>query len=155
MSEELPWTQDDSWIALWLEQGAPIIFDGVFTIKELEKIPDFQLVTPPQEVMQLPRKGAQPWENVETDLRDLCERALERLKQKISKRRILLRPQFQDYDPPWNILAVLSLFMRRIISRHCSSLNLQSFKKTKQKQQQKQHDKPPDASVNIQQQQHD
>nr|CAD7461962.1 unnamed protein product [Timema tahoe] len=75
-----------------------IVFQ-IFTIKELEKIPDFQLVTPPQEVMQLPRKGAQPWENVETDLRDLCERALERLKQKISKRRILLRPQFQDYDP--------------------------------------------------------
>ncbi|KAJ9598822.1 hypothetical protein L9F63_026644, partial [Diploptera punctata] len=72
--------------------------DQVFTTKELEKTPGFVVVSPPAEVLEIPRKGGEQWHEVKTDLRDLCENTLATIRKKAEFRRMRLRPVFNDYD---------------------------------------------------------
>ncbi|XP_018321327.1 uncharacterized protein LOC108734325 [Agrilus planipennis] len=70
----------------------------VFTTQELEKCPSPEIEKPPQEVANLPKMGAKVWDNVQPPMRDLCEEAVEKVKNKTMKRGILLKPWFRDYD---------------------------------------------------------
>ncbi|KAK9739812.1 hypothetical protein QE152_g8706, partial [Popillia japonica] len=72
--------------------------EQVFTIKELEKFPCLCVKTPPREVDELDKKGAKVWQHVNTEKRELCEEAVEKVKQKVMRRRILLKPVFRDCD---------------------------------------------------------
>ncbi|CAH0558987.1 unnamed protein product [Brassicogethes aeneus] len=72
--------------------------DQVFTTKELEKRPLRVIDAPPMEILELPRKGAKHWQSVNLKSRELCEEAVDKVKQKTMKRRILLKPVFRDYD---------------------------------------------------------
>ncbi|XP_069672044.1 uncharacterized protein [Periplaneta americana] len=74
-----------------------IVF-AVFTVKGLQKAPCLQVVAPPPEITEIPRKGAEMWGEVKTNLRDLCEETLAKIKQKATIRSIDLRPAFNDYD---------------------------------------------------------
>ncbi|CAH0558988.1 unnamed protein product [Brassicogethes aeneus] len=78
--------------------------DQVFTTKELEKRPLRVIDAPPMEILELPRKGAKHWQSVNLKSRELCEEAVDKVKQKTMKRRILLKPVFRDYDKYVNIL---------------------------------------------------
>ncbi|KAG5882903.1 hypothetical protein JTB14_020171 [Gonioctena quinquepunctata] len=72
--------------------------DHVFTVKGLEKMPSLEVDPPPQEVRELPKMGSKDWQSVNTTTRDLCESAVDKVKQKIIHRRILLKPVFRDFD---------------------------------------------------------
>ncbi|XP_074039133.1 uncharacterized protein [Leptinotarsa decemlineata] len=72
--------------------------DQVFTVKELEKVPSLKVDPPPPEVRELPRTGGKNWQSVNPSTRDLCEAAVDKVKQKIIHRRILLKPVFRDFD---------------------------------------------------------
>ncbi|XP_056643883.1 uncharacterized protein LOC130449862 [Diorhabda sublineata] len=72
--------------------------DHVFTVKGLEKMPSLVVDPPPQAVRDLPRLGGKNWQSVNTRSRDLCEDAVDKVKQKIVHRRILLKPVFRDFD---------------------------------------------------------
>lgn len=48
--------------------------------------------------MELPRKGGQNWQQVNPVRRDLCEEAVEKVRQKSKRRGIALKPVFRDYD---------------------------------------------------------
>lgn len=70
----------------------------VFTVKELEKAPMLQVVSPPREVEELPNIGSRDWAKVEVSRRELCEETVSKVKNRIMRRRILLKPVFRDYD---------------------------------------------------------
>ncbi|XP_072384086.1 uncharacterized protein [Diabrotica undecimpunctata] len=72
--------------------------DHVFTVKGLEKMPSLVVDPPPETVRNLPRLGGKDWQSVNTRSRDLCEEAVDKVKQKIIHRRILLKPVFRDFD---------------------------------------------------------
>lgn len=38
------------------------------------------------------------WQTVNSSMRELCEEAVEKVKQKVMRRRILLKPVFRDCD---------------------------------------------------------
>ncbi|XP_063217255.1 uncharacterized protein LOC134528020 [Bacillus rossius redtenbacheri] len=76
--------------------------DQVFTVKNLEKMPDHRVVAPPPQVLELPRRGAVSWHTTGAEVRDLCEHVLQQIKYKVAGRRILLQPCFHDYDRPNN-----------------------------------------------------
>nr|XP_023016992.1 uncharacterized protein LOC111506210 [Leptinotarsa decemlineata] len=61
-------------------------------IAELEKVPSLKVDPPPPEVRELPRTGGKNWQSVNPSTRDLCEAAVDKVKQKIIHRRILLKP---------------------------------------------------------------
>lgn len=67
-------------------------------LQELEKFPCLCVKTPPREVDELDKKGAKVWQHVNTEKRELCEEAVEKVKQKVMRRRILLKPVFRDCD---------------------------------------------------------
>lgn len=70
----------------------------VFTVRGLEKMPSLTVDPPPKAVRDLPKLGGKDWQTVNTPLRQLCEEAVDKVKQKIIHRRILLKPVFRDYD---------------------------------------------------------
>ncbi|XP_044761685.1 uncharacterized protein LOC123318965 isoform X2 [Coccinella septempunctata] len=72
--------------------------DQVFTTKNLEKTPELEVNPPSQEVQLLQRKGTKAWHQVNTPRRDLCEEALDKIKKRVLKRGLLLKPSFRDYD---------------------------------------------------------
>ncbi|CAG9864019.1 unnamed protein product [Phyllotreta striolata] len=72
--------------------------EHVFTVKELEKYPNVVVESPPQNVKELPPLGGKNWQKVNTKSRDLCEEAVQKVKHKITHRRILLKPVFRDFD---------------------------------------------------------
>ncbi|CAH1119695.1 unnamed protein product [Phaedon cochleariae] len=72
--------------------------DQAFTVKELEKTPSLKVESPPKRVKELLNPGAKNWQAVNTPTRDLCEEAVDKVKQKILHRRILLKPVFRDFD---------------------------------------------------------
>lgn len=53
---------------------------------------------PPTEVTELLKKGAKDWQRVNPIQKDICECALEKIRRKVAKRRILVKPAFRDYD---------------------------------------------------------
>ncbi|CAH1971344.1 unnamed protein product [Acanthoscelides obtectus] len=70
----------------------------VFTTHELEKAPSLVVDPPPKEVRDLPKLGGKNWQTVNPSMRALCEEAVDKVKQKIIHRRILLKPVFRDFD---------------------------------------------------------
>ncbi|KAB0801730.1 hypothetical protein PPYR_03916 [Photinus pyralis] len=72
--------------------------DQVFTVKELEKCPCLDVISPPRAVSELPQKGGKVWQQVSSQTRDLCEEALMKVKHRTMKRAIMLKPLFGDYD---------------------------------------------------------
>ena len=50
------------------------------------------------DVLELSTKGTKNWQDVNPTVRDVCEDAVENVKQKVQRRRILIRPIFRDYD---------------------------------------------------------
>lgn len=70
----------------------------VFTTKELEKTPMLEVNPPPKQVEELRKKGGKNWQNVNILKRELCEEAVNKVKQKTMHRRILLKPVFRDFD---------------------------------------------------------
>lgn len=48
--------------------------------------------------MELPPLGGKDWQQVNVAARELCEEAVDKVKQRVTKRRILLKPAFKDYD---------------------------------------------------------
>ncbi|KYM82924.1 hypothetical protein ALC53_06636 [Atta colombica] len=72
--------------------------DQVFTIKGLDKLPSLKVESPPQDIAELPRKGVQSWQCQPKDIRELCEDIMQRIRQRVEERRILLKQFFKDYD---------------------------------------------------------
>ncbi|XP_067010369.2 uncharacterized protein [Anabrus simplex] len=72
--------------------------DQVFTTKELEKCPEYVVKGAPPEVTELPAQGATDWQEVSENMRNLCEETLDKVKQRVEKRRLMLKPRFSDYD---------------------------------------------------------
>ncbi|XP_018398309.1 PREDICTED: uncharacterized protein LOC108776253 [Cyphomyrmex costatus] len=72
--------------------------DEVFTVKGLDKLPNLKVESPPQEIVELPRKGTSNWQCQPKNIRDFCEDILQRVKQRVEERRILLKQFFKDYD---------------------------------------------------------
>ncbi|XP_045460656.1 uncharacterized protein LOC123671052 [Harmonia axyridis] len=72
--------------------------DHVFTTKNLEKTPELEVNPPSQEVQLLQRKGTKAWHQVNTSRRNLCEDAVDKIKKRVLKRGLLLKPSFRDYD---------------------------------------------------------
>lgn len=70
----------------------------VFVVKGLEKMPSLKVDPPPQAVRDLPRLGGKNWQSINLSLRQICEEAVDKVKQKIIHRRIMLKPVFRDYD---------------------------------------------------------
>ena len=70
----------------------------VFTLPELEKKPTVQANR--QECYLVPKPGTLNWKrNEDTDPQeDDLELLLERLRQRCTQRRVLLKPAFQDFD---------------------------------------------------------
>jgi hypothetical protein len=71
---------------------------AVFTLPELEKAPTTRVM--PSEVYIVPKPGTLKWNREQdTDPRDSdLELLLERLRQRVNQRRLLLKPVFQDFD---------------------------------------------------------
>uniref|UniRef100_A0A6P4EJ07 Uncharacterized protein LOC108043890 n=1 Tax=Drosophila rhopaloa TaxID=1041015 RepID=A0A6P4EJ07_DRORH len=72
--------------------------DTVFTIKNLEKMPQCVVESPLRHIQELPRPGAASWENVPLNIRDLCEDAIAKIRIRIRNRRLYLHPFFRSYD---------------------------------------------------------
>ncbi|XP_017001303.2 uncharacterized protein [Drosophila takahashii] len=72
--------------------------DTVFTIKNLEKMPQCVVESPLRHIQELPRPGAVPWETVSSNIRDLCEDAMAKIRIRIRNRRLYLHPFFRSYD---------------------------------------------------------
>ncbi|XP_078046729.1 uncharacterized protein LOC144475059 [Augochlora pura] len=72
--------------------------DQVFTIKELDKLPNLRIESPPTEIEQLSRKGASNWQCEAMSTRDLCEEVLQKIRFRVNERRILIKQFFKDYD---------------------------------------------------------
>lgn len=64
----------------------------------MEKCPCLEVTSPPIEVTEIPKPGGKVWQSVNPSLRDMCEDAVQAVKQRIMKRRILLKPVFRDFD---------------------------------------------------------
>ncbi|PSN41117.1 hypothetical protein C0J52_19046 [Blattella germanica] len=61
-------------------------------------MPEFVVVTPPQDILEIPSKGGEKWQEVKAEMRDLCEETLATIKKKTLYRRMRLKPVFSDYD---------------------------------------------------------
>ncbi|XP_070165050.1 uncharacterized protein [Polyergus mexicanus] len=70
----------------------------VFTVKGLDKLPNFRVESPPQEIADLSRRGISNWQCEPKSIRNLCEDVLQRVRQRVEERRIFLKQFFKDYD---------------------------------------------------------
>ncbi|KAI4498944.1 hypothetical protein M0802_006119 [Mischocyttarus mexicanus] len=70
----------------------------VFTVRELEKLPNLKVISPHKEVQELVKRGATDWQCEKKTIRELCEYTLEKVRHRIEERRILLKQFFQNYD---------------------------------------------------------
>ena len=71
--------------------------DLVFTQPDLEKDPNAQL--PPQENFVLPKEGTLvEWNKAKDEVKNSLDQVMTRMRSKASKRRILAKPVFQDFD---------------------------------------------------------
>ncbi|KAH8273151.1 hypothetical protein KR018_006862 [Drosophila ironensis] len=72
--------------------------DTVFTIKNLDKMPQCVVESPLKHIQQLPREGAIDWHGAPQGMRDLCEDAMAKIRIRIRNRRLYLHPFFRIYD---------------------------------------------------------
>lgn len=70
----------------------------VFTVKELEKLPNLKVESPPKEIAELNRRGTTNWQCEPKGIRELCEETLQKVRHRVEERRILLKQFFKDYD---------------------------------------------------------
>ncbi|XP_003693091.1 uncharacterized protein LOC100867927 [Apis florea] len=100
-------TEIDALIALYKDPNDPDRvcwrtfeddIDKVFTVKELEKLPNLKVESPPKEIEELSRKGTLDWQCQEKSKRDLCEETLLKIRYRVNERRILIKQFFKDYD---------------------------------------------------------
>lgn len=69
----------------------------MFTVKGLERLPDYVVDCPPPEVRDLPRKG-NVYKTLPEDRMVACEDVLRMVKDKIARNSINLLPDFNDFD---------------------------------------------------------
>lgn len=69
---------------------------SVFTQEGLEKTPTFQV--PRQEIFRVPKPGTVDWNEASEDHVHLYNETMNRIKQRVEHRRILMKPTFQDFD---------------------------------------------------------
>ncbi|KAL7730468.1 hypothetical protein ACLKA6_000475 [Drosophila palustris] len=72
--------------------------DTVFTIKNLDKMPQCVVESPLAHIRELPRPGTLDWQTAPQDIRDLCEDAMSKIRLRIRNRRLYLHPFFRNYD---------------------------------------------------------
>ncbi|XP_015588421.1 uncharacterized protein LOC107264555 [Cephus cinctus] len=72
--------------------------DHVFTVKELDKLPNLRIESPPREITELCRRGQSDWQHEEKSLRELCEDSLQKVKHRINERGLILKQFFKEYD---------------------------------------------------------
>lgn len=62
--------------------------------------------SPPREIEELKKKGTKDWQNVNPGFRDICEDSVHKIKQRLLKRGIMLKPSFRDYDKYWSAFMI-------------------------------------------------
>ncbi|XP_064553144.1 LOW QUALITY PROTEIN: uncharacterized protein LOC135438677 [Drosophila montana] len=72
--------------------------DTVFTIKNLDKMPQCVVESPLVHIKELPRPGTLDWQAAPVDVRELCEEAMAKIRLRIRNRRLYLHPFFRNYD---------------------------------------------------------
>ncbi|EDW84080.1 uncharacterized protein Dwil_GK13946 [Drosophila willistoni] len=72
--------------------------DTVFTIKNLDKMPQCVVESPLRHIKELPRVGTANWDAAPQNIRDLCEDAMAKIRIRIRNRRLYLHPFFRSYD---------------------------------------------------------
>lgn len=70
----------------------------VFTVNELEKLPNLRIESPTQEILELRQRGHKPWQTVDNCQRDMCEDSLLKIRLRVEQRRIDLKQFFKNYD---------------------------------------------------------
>ncbi|KAH8381954.1 hypothetical protein KR009_001125 [Drosophila setifemur] len=73
-------------------------FLAVFTIKNLDKMPQCAVESPLRHIQDLPRPGAVDWQAAPLTVRELCEEAMVKIRIRIRNRRLYLHPFFRSYD---------------------------------------------------------
>lgn len=81
-------------------------------MKELEKLPNLKVESPPKEIEELNRKGTSDWQCQEKSKRDLCEETLLKIRYRVNERRILIKQFFKDYDRYFLIFISLLLLKK-------------------------------------------
>ncbi|KAH8388320.1 hypothetical protein KR093_003853 [Drosophila rubida] len=71
---------------------------AVFTIKNLDKMPQCVVESPLQHIKELPRPGTLDWQAAPQDVREMCEEAMSKIRLRIRNRRLYLHPFFRNYD---------------------------------------------------------
>ncbi|SPP87851.1 Hypothetical predicted protein [Drosophila guanche] len=72
--------------------------DAVFTIKNLDKMPQCVVESPLRHIQEMPRPGAVDWQATPQSMRELCEEAMAKIRIRIRNRRLYLHPFFRSYD---------------------------------------------------------
>lgn len=70
----------------------------MFTVKNLEKHPLFNVESPPSYIQNMPRTGSLDWQQAGPTSREHCEEALRKIQIRIRNRRLYLQPFFRSYD---------------------------------------------------------
>lgn len=86
----------------------------VFTVKEIEKLPNLKIESPPKEIAKLSRKGASNWQCEGKDIRDLCEKTLLKVRHRVEERRIMIKQFFKDYDRYMYIRSTIFIYSPKI-----------------------------------------
>lgn len=74
--------------------------DRVFTIRNLDKNPLEIVVCPPSEVSNLPKAGTSDWHCQPRRIRDVCQEAVAKIRDQISKRKLNVEDSFKSFDRP-------------------------------------------------------
>ena len=69
---------------------------AVFTESNLEKNPTFRV--PPSKMFVVPKPGTVRVELASEEHSDLFNKTMDRLRQRVEQRRVLVEPVFQDFD---------------------------------------------------------
>lgn len=89
--------------------------DSVFTIKNLDKAPYTIVESPLKEIKDLSKAGKEDWQCQKKSIRELAVEAVYKIKQIISKRRLLIEPLFRDFDRSKNFHVTRSQ-MRQVLA---------------------------------------
>lgn len=73
-------------------------FHSVFTMKNLDKMPQCVVESPLAHIKEMPRPGTLDWQAAPMDVRELCEEAIAKIRIRIRNRRLYLHPFFRNYD---------------------------------------------------------
>lgn len=98
--------------------------ESVFTQPNLEKTPTCRV--PPQEVFLVPNPGTVDWSLASDDDKELVDRTLARLRQRVQQRRLHVKPPFQDFDAHNQQYVTRNQFRQclTILELHCSEAEM-------------------------------